>query len=79
MIENAIPPVAAGMRPANARLITAAMRDAQDVWARFILPDDRPRIVTLLVKVRDMVKDDEVRKNLAVVADCLSAEQRDAK
>jgi len=79
MIENAIPPVAAGMRPANARLITAALRDGRDVWARFILPDDRSRIITLLVKVRDIVKDDEVRNNLAAAADRLSAEDGHAK
>ena len=30
MIENAIPPIAAGMRSANARLITAALRDTRD-------------------------------------------------
>lgn len=79
MIENAIPPVAAGMRPANARLITAAIRDTRDVWARFILPEDRPRIITLLAKVRDIVKDDEARNNLAAAADRLAAEQRHAK
>lgn len=79
MLDNAIPPIAAGMRPANARLITAAMRDTRDDWARWILPNDRSRIITLLAKVQGMVKDDEVQKNLAVFAERLSAEQGDAK
>jgi hypothetical protein len=48
MIADAICPVEAGMRPANARLITAAMRDTPDVLARFILPNDRSRIIALL-------------------------------
>jgi len=79
MIENAIPPIAAGMRPANARLITAALRDTRDDWAKLILPDDRSRIITLVAKVQVMVKDDEVENNLAVFADRLSAEHGDAK
>jgi hypothetical protein len=79
MIEDAICPIPAGMRPANARLITAALRDTRDVWAKFILPDDRPRMIALLVKIQDTVKDDEAGKNLAAVADRLSAEQAVAK
>jgi hypothetical protein len=79
MLDNAIPPIAAGMRPANARLITAAMRDTRDVWAKFILPDDRPRIITLLTRAQHAVNDDEVRDNLAVFAERLSAEQGNAK
>jgi hypothetical protein len=79
MIEDAICPVEAGMKPANARLITAAMRDTRDILARFILPDNRSRIITLLAKAQDMVKDAEVQKDLTVFADRLSAEQGDAK
>ena len=79
IIENAIGCITPGMRPANARLITAAMRDTPDVWARFILPNDRSRIITLLAKAQDTVKDDELQKNLAVFADRLSAEWGDAK
>ena len=79
MLDNAIPPIAAGMRPANARLITTALRDTRDDWAKLILPDDRSRIIILVAKVQVMVKDDEVENNLAVFADRLSAEQGDAK
>ena len=76
MIADAICPVEAGtMRPANARLITTAMRDTRDVWAKFILPNDRSRLIALLARTQDKVKDDEVREDLAVVADRLSAEQ----
>jgi hypothetical protein len=78
-IEDAICPVPAGMSPANARLITAALRDTRDVWAKFILPNDRPRMIALLVTMEGTVKDDEVRKNLAAVVDRLSAEPGDAK
>ena len=79
MLDNTIPPIGAGMRSANARLITAALRDTRDVWARWILPNDRSRIITLLAKVQVIVKDDEVQKNLAAFADRLSAEEGNAK
>jgi hypothetical protein len=79
MLDSAIPPIAAGMRPANARLITTALRDTRDDWAKLILPDDRSRIIILVAKVQVMVKDVEVENNLAVFADRLSAEQGDAK
>jgi len=79
MIENEICPVVAGMTPANARLITGAMRDTRDVWARLILPDDRSRLIAALARARHLVNDDEVRDNVAVFADRLSAEQGNAK
>ena len=79
MLDNTIPPIAAGMRSANARLITAALRDTRDVWARWILLNDRSRIITLLARIQVLVKDDEVQKNLAAFADRLSAEEGNAK
>ena len=78
-IEFAICPVAAGMRPANARLITAALRDTRDDLVRFILPDDRPRIIFLVAKAQLIAIDDEVENNLAAFADRLDTEQSDAQ
>src|ERR1700682_5011716 len=59
--------------PANARLMTAAMRDTQDFWATFMLPDDRLQITSLLARAANMVKDDEARKYLAAFAATLTA------
>ena len=79
MSESEICPVVAGMAPANARLITGAMRDTRDVWARLILPDDRSRIITALAGAQRLVADAEVQNDLAVFADRLSAEHGDAR
>jgi hypothetical protein len=54
-----------GMKPANARLISAAIRDTGADWATAILPADRPSIVAALAKGEAAVKDDETRNNLA--------------
>jgi hypothetical protein len=53
--------------------MTAAMRDTQDFWATFMLPDDRLQITSLLARATNMVKDDEARKYLAAFAATLTA------
>jgi hypothetical protein len=73
MIVSSIGSVAEGMRPANARLMTAAMRDTRDVWATYILPNDRTQIISLLKNATNVVKDDEVQKNLTTFAATLAA------
>jgi hypothetical protein len=73
LVTSAIGSVAQGMRPANARLITAALRDTRDALATFILPDDRKRIVGLLTKAANIVKGDEVQANLTAFAGALAA------
>ena len=72
LITSAIGCVAQGMRPANARLITAALRDTRDALATFILPNDRTQIIGLLTKAANIVKDDEVQTNLTVFAGALA-------
>jgi len=49
------------------------MRDTQDFWATFMLPDDRLQITSLLARATNMVKDDEARKYLAAFAATLTA------
>ncbi|SHJ31393.1 hypothetical protein SAMN05444159_0279 [Bradyrhizobium lablabi] len=61
------------IKPANARLITAAMRDNADFRASFILPDDRTQIIGLLAKATKMVGDEEARNNLTAFAATLAA------
>jgi hypothetical protein len=56
-----------GMTPANARLISTAIRDTGPVWATTILPGDRPMVLAALAKGEAAVKDDEIRDNLAYV------------
>jgi hypothetical protein len=74
MAKSALGAVAGSMRPANARLVTAAMRDTADVWARFIPPDARTQIIDRLGTLKSTVTDDDVRHNLAIFRDRLAAE-----
>ena len=60
------------MTPANARLISAAMRDTRDAWALDIFPKDRPLILNQLAQAQKAAGDDEVQKNLAAFADTLA-------
>jgi hypothetical protein len=59
-----------GIKPANARLVSAAIRDTGPVWATAILPADRPIILATLSKAESAIKDDETRKNLSSSKRC---------
>jgi hypothetical protein len=73
MIYGALITLTQGMKPANARLISAAMRDTRDAWALDIYSKDRPLILNQLAQVQKAASDDEVQKNLAAFADALTA------
>ncbi len=47
LLASAIGIVAQGVGPDNARLMSAALRDTRDVWASYLLPDDRRQIPRL--------------------------------
>jgi hypothetical protein len=72
-IVGAITAVMQDMKPGNARLITASLRDTRGTWATYVMPDDRSKIVTIIGQMPATVKDGEVRKNLAALADALAA------
>jgi hypothetical protein len=55
----------AGMKPANSRLVSAAIRDTGAVWATDILPADRPTILATLDKAQAAATDEETRNNLS--------------
>src|SRR6516164_849704 len=69
---GALVTIAQGMKPANARLLSTAIRDTSDVWVASILPGDRPTILGMLAKAKDASEDDETRKNLAAFDAALS-------
>jgi hypothetical protein len=62
----------AGMKSANARLISAAIRDTSEVWATAILPADRPTILAVLEKVQAAAKDEETRRNLSALGSLMT-------
>jgi hypothetical protein len=73
LLASAIGLVAQGIGPDNARLMSAAVKDTREVWATYILPDDRKQIISYLTKAIEMVGDDEVKANLVAVAETLTA------
>jgi hypothetical protein len=72
-ITGAITAMTEGMKPGNARLIAATLRDTRDIWAGYIMPDDRSRIAKLIAQTPATVKDREAQKNLAAFAGALAA------
>jgi hypothetical protein len=70
-ITGAITAMTQGMKPANARLIAGALRDTRDIWAGYIMPDDRTRITKLISDTP--AADREAQNNLTVFAGALAA------
>ena len=70
-ITGAITAMTQGMKPDNARLIAGALRDTRDIWAGYIIPDDRARITKLIADTP--AADRETQKSLAALADALAA------
>ncbi len=65
MIQGAIGSVVLGGKPANARLVAAAIRDTRDLWASYLLPQDRAHLMKLLAGLPKPVSDDTARVDLA--------------
>ena len=61
-----------GMKPANARMVSAAIRDTGAVIATAILPTDRPTVLAMLDKARAAAKDEETTSNLSDVGALLT-------
>jgi hypothetical protein len=60
-------------KPANARLVAAAIRDTREVWASFLLPKDRARVIEGLAFYQKQVADETARADLADFAAALQA------
>ncbi len=64
--------VAEKMKPANARLVSAAMRDTGKDWTTAIPRDDRPGVLAMLDQVRTSTTDEPTRTNLSAFRDLLA-------
>ena len=73
LLASSIGLVAEGIGLDSARLMSGAMKDTRDVWATYLLRDDRTKILSLLTRAKGMVGDDEVKANFAAFADTLTA------
>lgn len=60
------------LKPANERLLSAAIRDTADVWVKDILPKDRPDIMRQAGKAQGAVKDAEAKENIALFATAMA-------
>jgi hypothetical protein len=60
-------------KPANARLVAAAVRDTREVWASFFLPKDRTRVIEQLAVLSRQVSDETARTDLATLTSALQA------
>jgi hypothetical protein len=65
--------IESGGKPANARLVAAAIRDTREVWASFFLPQDRARTIELLADLPKRVPDETARIDLAAFTAALQA------
>lgn len=73
MIAGFLIAASAGMKPANARLVSAALRDTREVWAGFLTAEARPRILDLVAQATQQIADEEAKRNLARFAAALDA------
>jgi hypothetical protein len=64
--------IESGGKPANARLVAAAIRDTREVWASNFLPQDRARVIEQLADL-SRVPDETARTDLAAFTAALQA------
>ena len=57
--------IQSGGKPANARLVAAAMRDTREVWASFFLPQDRARVIEYVAGLNKHALDETALADLA--------------
>jgi hypothetical protein len=60
-------------KPENARLVAAAIRDTSEVWASFLLPQDRARVIEQLADLPHWAPDEMARADLAAFTAALRA------
>ncbi|MGH6711532.1 MAG: hypothetical protein ACREEK_21500 [Bradyrhizobium sp.] len=65
--------IESGGKPANARLVAAAIRDTREVWANYFLPQDRARVIAVLADLQRQVPDETARADLAAFTAALRA------
>jgi hypothetical protein len=73
VLSGALITLASDLKTANARMLSAAIRDTGEVWVGNIFPKDRPEIMREIATAQREVKDGEARKNLAALGAALAA------
>jgi hypothetical protein len=65
--------IESGGKPANARLVAAAIRDTGEIWADYFLPQDRASVIASLVELARRMPDETARTDLAAFTAALQA------
>ena len=73
VLSGALITLASDLRTANARMLSAAIRDTGDVWIQNLFAKDRPEIMREIGTAQKEVKDGETKKNLAAFGAALAA------
>ena len=73
VLSGALITLASDLKTANARMLSAAIRDTGDVWVGNIFPKDRPEIMREIATAQQEVKDGETKENLAALGAALAA------
>lgn len=73
VLSGALITLASDLKTANARMLSAAIRDTGDIWVANIFPKDRPEIMREIGTAQKEMKDGESRKNLAAFGAALAA------
>jgi len=73
IVESIGAVILGGGKPANVRLVTAAIRDTREVWASFFLPQDRARVIELLAGLAKRAPDETARIDIAAFTAALQA------
>lgn len=60
-------------KPENARLVAAAIRDTREIWASFLLPQDRALVIAQLADLPHWAPDETARADLAAFTAALKA------
>ena len=73
VLSGALITLASDLKTANARMLSAAIRDTGDVWVQNLFAKDRPEIMREIGTAQKEVKDGETKKNLAAFGAALAA------
>ena len=65
--------ITSGGKPANARLVAAAIRDTREIWASYFLPQQRAHLLEQLAEYTKRVPDETARTDLTTFAAALEA------
>lgn len=73
MITGTLITIAAGLKPANERILISALRDTAPGWVITTKPEERARLLYVIGEARKAKKDGNVEEGLKVLASMIAA------